>query len=582
MFNFENSKVFLKNGEETTLTPKILKTNDGFKMIFPAKDIPKAAEYLDVAPDTVIGTVGDDGYFVVPNQLPADFLCEFKAGEDDEREYPRYTMPIYGFKNGENAMLVVVSGMAWEHKIVIKRTNNNYFIFPRFDLTGHGAYEDIVIEFFDLTGDDANYVGIAKRYRKYQKEKGAFETLDEKIAHRPSLKGVADSVNIRIRMGWKPVPSEVAEQTKENEPEMKVAITFERLCQLIEEMQNQGIEKADICLVGWNQKGHDGRWPQAFPVEEALGGEEGLKKAIKKANDAGYTINAHTNSSDAYGIADNFDINDIIVNKDGSIAAGRFFWSGGKPYLLCPKKAYEICKTDLKKVRDLGFYGMHYIDVLGTIPPRDCFSKEHPLTKKQGGKYFEKTLLEAKNLFGGISSEGAYDYLIGVLDYALYTCSNLLDDIPENDTFVNRKIPLYQLVYHGTVLYCPSGDTINSTMGNTKKVLRVVEYGGRPAIYIYQKFMDMDRGGFEFLGKVNPICDTDADLKETVEDIKKASDLYKALEPIRYSEMVNHLEVAKGVFKTSYANGKYTLVNYNDFDVSFEGFSIKAMDWQIF
>ena len=43
-----------------------------------------------------------------------------------------------------------------------------------------------------------------------------------------------------------------------------------------EAMKNAGIDKAELCLVGWNVRGHDGRWPQAFPVEPALGGEEEL------------------------------------------------------------------------------------------------------------------------------------------------------------------------------------------------------------------------------------------------------------------------------------------------------------------
>ena len=101
---------------------------------------------------------------------------------------------------------------------------------------------------------------------------------------------------------------------------MKGAGTFERLIDIIDEMMRQGIKKADICLVGWNQKGHDGRFPQMFPVEEALGGEEKLRLAIKKAQDAGYTINAHTNSSDAYSIADSFSKDDMIINSDGSEA----------------------------------------------------------------------------------------------------------------------------------------------------------------------------------------------------------------------------------------------------------------------
>lgn len=579
MFDFSSASVTLNDKTTMEVSTHITQNPNGFTLTVKAEEIPQNADFVDISPNTIIAAAGDEGYFVVPHQLPSDFLCNFSSGEDAEKEYGRYTMPIYGIKKGETALLAVVTGMAWEHKIIIRRKDDKYYIFPRFNLSGYGAYEDVVIEFFKLSGEAANYVGMAKRYREYQQKKGAFETLSQKVTKRPTLKGVADAVNVRIRMGWKPVPAKIAEQRVENEPEMKVAMTFDRLCELIDEMQNQGIKKADICLVGWNKKGHDGRWPQIFPVEELLGGEEGLKKAIKKAEKAGYTVNAHTNSSDAYSIADNFNLKDIIVNKDGSIAAGEFLWAGGKPYLLCPKQAYEICKKDLKKVRDLGFFGMHYIDVLGTIPPRQCFSAEHPLTKKQGAKYFEKMLSEAKNLFGGASSEGAYDYLIGVLDYGLYTCSNLLDDTLQGDPFVSRKIPLYQLVYHGTVLYCPSGDTINCTMGNPKKILKVVEYGGRPAIYVHQQFMDMKRGGFEFLGKVNPICDTDEDLKETAEVIKNAEALYNALEPVRYSAMVNHEMLAEGVFKTTYENGSFTIVNYTDTDYLYGDLTVNAQNW---
>ena len=580
MFDFSKALVTLKDEASAELFTKIGKTADGFTLTVKAENIPRNAEYIDIFPNTVIANAGDDGYFVMPF-IHSAFICEFKKGENHIQEYSNYSMPVFGYKKGENALLAVVSGMAWEYKIIIKRENDKFYVFPRFDLSGYGAYEDIVIEFFELSKADANYVGIAKRYREYQKAKGAFKTLNEKIAERPDLKGIAESVNIRIRMGWKPAPAEIAEQTVENEPEMKVAMTFERLCELIDEMQNQGVKNADICLVGWNQKGHDGRWPQIFPVEESLGGEEGLKKAIEKAKKAGYTINAHTNSSDAYSIADNFNLSDILVKKDGEICTGAFAWSGGKPYIICPERAYKNCKADLERVRALGFKGMHYIDVLGTVLPRDCYSKEHPLTKKQGAKYFEKILLEAKNVFGGISSEGGYDYLIGVLDYGLYTCSNLLVDVPENDPFINVKIPLYQLVYHGTILYCPSGDTINCTMGDTKKILKLVEYGGRPAIYLYQQFMDMNRGGFEFLGKVNPICDTDEDLRETAEVIKKAEALYNALEPIRYSAMVNHEKLSEGIFKTTYENGRFTVVNYTDTDYLYENDTVKSKSWII-
>lgn len=60
---------------------------------------------------------------------------------------------------------------------------------------------------------------------------------------------------MRIRQGWKPVPPPVREQTPETEPEMHVAATFDDVSELLDVFQAHGIDKAEICLVGWNKSG---------------------------------------------------------------------------------------------------------------------------------------------------------------------------------------------------------------------------------------------------------------------------------------------------------------------------------------
>ena len=77
---------------------------------------------------------------------------------------------------------------------------------------------------------------------------------------------------------WEEEETVIPEQTPENEPEMHVASTFRDVSDLLDEFHKRGIDEAEFCLVGWNKSGHDGRWPQAFPVEEKLGGEEARRK----------------------------------------------------------------------------------------------------------------------------------------------------------------------------------------------------------------------------------------------------------------------------------------------------------------
>ena len=193
----------------------------------------------------------------------------------------------------------------------------------------------------------------------------------------------AESPEIRIRLGWKPAPPVVLEQTVKNEPDMKVACDFERVKDLIDELKRQGVDKAEICLVGWNSGGHDERYPQIFPVEKKLGGEEKLRELISYVKENGYQIVCHTNSTDCYSIADTFSEDIVCKTPDGRLVENDTPWSGGRMYHLCPIKALDYAEKDLPKVARLGFEGLHYIDVMSVVPLRECYDKNHLSDKKR-------------------------------------------------------------------------------------------------------------------------------------------------------------------------------------------------------
>ena len=55
--------------------------------------------------------------------------------------------------------------------------------------------------------------------------------------------------------------------------------------------------------------------------------------------------------------------------------------------------------------------------------------------------------------------------------------------------FFDEEIPLYELVYHGMILYNPSTTTVNMTIKGKESIAKLREYGGRPTFYIYSKFI---------------------------------------------------------------------------------------------
>lgn len=522
-------------------------------------------KYLEVCFDEWEALIGEFGYYVIADyEKLGSYLCFFKEQEEKEFIIKQNLMPILGVKNQKGCFLVIVHGMKNAFYVRVGMKSGVYKIAARFQLDLELPYEDISFSIIDL-GTAAEYSDMAVYYRDFQLKSGGCIPLEKRILENPYLSYAADSVQIRIRMGWKPAPPTVLEQTRENEPEMLAACSFERVKEIIDELKRQGVDKAELCLVGWNKSGHDGRWPEMFPVEEKLGGENALRELIKYAQDMGYQITCHTNSTDCYHIAEDFCEDIIVKKKDGSLSADELAWSGGKMYHLCPHKALEYVKRDLPKVADLGFKGIHYIDVMSVVPLRKCYDPNHMANPDDTEKIYRKIGNYSKELFGGFSSEGAFDFAADYLDYALYVS---FGSCKEN--FFDREIPLWQIVYHGIVLSNPSTETVNYPIKAPENHLKLIEYGGRPTFYFYSKFMT-NSALTDWLGKEDLGCGTDEELREAVKNIRSAYEEYKQTRYLQQKFITKH-NYKNGIAKVSYSDGSVIEVNYNTGEYKLESY----------
>ncbi|MBQ8402182.1 MAG: hypothetical protein IJX14_09660, partial [Clostridia bacterium] len=363
----------------------------------------------------------------------------------------------------------------------------------------------------------------------------------------------------------------VPEQTIETEPPMFTACDCAQVGRLMDEMHAAGIEKAELCLVGWNVRGHDGRWPQALPVEEGIGGDAGLRALIAKAQSMGYQITCHTNSSDAYRIADCWDEGFIRRNKDGSLQKGGT-WSGGQMYNTCPRATYEISRNMLDQVYDLGFRGLHYIDVVSVVPPKKCADPDHPLTRAEDRAWYQKLFRYAADKMGGIASEGGFDHMSDVLDYGLYIHfgGNRTNPLCDED------IPLWQMVYHGSILHNPSTATVNYTLKGADALLEEVEFGGRPSFYYYSRFVTESENRKNWMGTVDMRCGTPEEMAESVDALRRAADEYRTRQDLQYRFMDRHEKLAEGVYRVTYSDGTVILVNRGDERYAAEGLEGKS------
>ena len=484
-------------------------------------DIRSNAKYIDISDEMFCADIGSDGWYAVADcEKKGSYLCKFTPHCDCEFAFKQNLMPIVGIKTGSYCALCIVKGAAQNFYVVVGVKDGRYYLKLRFEITDFGLDEDIAFDIVPLGMNDG-YREMAKIYREYQLGRGACVPLRERVKTNEYLKYAVEAPEIRIRMAWKPAPATVLEQTVENEPKMHIACTFDRVKDLIDELKAQGVDKAQICLVGWNKSGHDGRYPQLFPVEEKLGGEEKLRSLISYAKTNGYQIVCHTNSTDCYNIADSFSEDIVCKKSDGSLSVNPAAWSGGRMYNLCPVKALEYAKADLPRVAQLGFRGLHYIDVMSVVPLRECYDPNHPSHKAKTLEWYEEIMRLCHREFGGFASEGAFDFMAKYLDYALYV--NFPDF--DNDLF-DEEIPFYESVYHGIILYNPSTATVNANIKGDAAVKKLKDYGGRPSFYIYSKFMT-GCANADWLGSDDLVIDTDEQLGYTVAKIKELYDDYK-------------------------------------------------------
>ena len=518
--------------------------------------------------------VGDEGYYLVPRAISmmGDIRTFFREREDKTYLYGSTIMSMYALKLPHLSALIRIE-RNYKYAFEISVKNGVYHVALWFDfnfIEKDPVYDDIRIEIIDLPLD-ATLGDFAKTERETRLSRGEIRTLREKCES-DAVEYARKYPSIRIRMGWKPSPSPVHHQTLENEPDMFVACSFERVSEIADELKRQGVEGAELQLVGWNQSGHDGRFPQLFPADSRLGGNEGLKKTIAHVKSLGYRISLHTNLIDAYEIADTFTWDDICVKRDGTYKQWGHY-CGGYAYRVCLEKQLKNNRRDLPSVASLGLNGLHFIDVISIVVPDSCYAKEHPCYTKEGIKLAQTIIKESRELMGAFSSEGTMDFTLKDLDYGLYVSFG--DGFGQSTVpFADELLPFFELTYHGILLYNPISPTVNYPIKQNRDRIIYHLRGGKPSFYFYSKFRT--GGAKNWMGEVDLTAESDEKLAESVSHIAKSAKEYLAHADRQLVFMKEYETFGNGIEVATYEDGCRVVGNFSETDATYDGYTVHA------
>jgi len=565
-------------GVVTRKAPLVRTGKDTAHFTFPRSQLPKHPLWLDVVPSFMTAPRGSDGYWIQGRGLYGTF-----DKPDGTNRWWRQQMPIYGLKRGDCLVWAHMRTYRFDYDLMVTAANGKFEIFPRIQFGRvrrfFDPYDDIEIDFHFLEGESADYNGMAKGYQAFQFAHGV-KPISERIGEYPDLAYMCDAMVIRLHThGAKSIPEKPTDFTPETEWPINVYLPFDKAEEFVSAIRASGIDKAAIVSAGWNKGGYDGQLPEHFPVEPVFGGEAGLRKFIRHTQALGYLIMLHATCTEVYRICPRFDENDIAKRRNGKWDWNGLYF-GGSCYWVCERRSWENwIPAEMRRMRDLGVKGSHYIDVFSATYPNRCADPRHPATPEQMAVYQNKILAEAKKVFGGVTSEGGYDHVaanVDCINYVSVEMKRLHDGKTQGLELVSGCYPLWELVYHGVILYTPDRLTQNHTRGQNHVKrdesanldwmegdgivdpaisLKLVEFGGRPIFYTYKP--------------------------KDVPAMKRAWEEFVPVRHLQKELMLSHKEIAPGVTATRYGNGETVVCNYTEKPYSFKNAMVPSLGYKI-
>lgn len=560
--DFATVRIKYLDGKSGERRVEMIEVSEGVKRVrLPAGEIPRSVKWIDVIADVSTAKKGDDGFYVLPNG------AYLKFDKDKGKLFSKPVMPLMGFKTPKGAAAVIVKGLSLEFKPAVEVENGAYKIFPRFDIEGieFDLYEDIIVDYHMLSSGDATYAGVARAYRKHQLAGGAVKPLRERVKNNGTLKFSADSIYVRVKMATR-VRRGVPRDKWADAP-MVVNHTFADVKDILQRIKNEGMDNVEFCFVGWQKGGHDGPFPDLFPVPSELGGESSMIETVKFGRNLGFQMTTHVNHHDAVKKASRYSTEDIAWDLKGDERKYTLL-PGGQVYHNCYQVVYnKYLDADLSKLKSMGLNGIQHVDVTTARLPTQCHNPRHPLNRKGEAEYARKISQKCKDVMGGYSSEAGYDFIADVTDYVLYVVWTGAED-----ELVSKNVPLWQIVYNGIIMSgAPYYSTIDASYSHDAENFSDSSKSFRYLDYTWKRRMKL----IEFCGRPSFYYIDYSDLKP----MKSLYDEYMKLKHLQYEFLEDHAEIFGEVFMSRYSDGTRIVYNYRDKEISYEGRTVPAQSY---
>ena len=407
-------------------------------------------------------------------------------------------------------------------------------------------HEDLTVRYTLLSGDDANYCGMAKAYREYLLDNGELVQKDTSYSTRVDFLG---SDREEFLLGTKAV----------------VMTTVSDIEEIYDELKENGVESILSVYKGW-QKGGLYEVPiDTVKTESSIGSIGDLADLINTYGDDGYdlylyddalSVNARTNTT-TFNVAKKINKRTLEVEFNKQVY--------DTFYYLLPAKAESTLKSLASSLSKKSINNLAVAGISDTL-----FSYSHK------GSYYTRydTADYIESAISGID-EDANVILEEPFAY-LWKYTDAFLDMPLGSSdymYIDEEVPFMSIVLKGIIpIY---SEYVNFEANQTEYFLQMVESGVYPSFYLTME------------NSSNLIYTASSDLYSTQYETYKdqIAEYDKELSAIAKKTngalIENHEKLSNGLVKVTYDNGVVIYVNYTDEDISVDGITVGALSYEL-
>lgn len=408
------------------------------------------------------------------------------------------------------------------------------------------SHSDLQIHYIFLSGDEANYSGMANAYRSYLLENGEIVQKDDSYRTRVDFLGTD-------RETWVVGTSAV------------VMTTAEDIKEIYADLKEEGVTELFSVYKGWQKGGIYNLPITKFKADSKIGGNSGLLSLMEEAEAAEIPFYLYNDALRINPEEKNATFNTVKQVNKRKLTEETYKDVYEQFMYLTPARSQTLLSRFAANAAKKGINNLAVAGISNTL-----FSYSYSgaaYSRFQSGETYAKLLSdldESTNLVLEQPFAYLWKYTDSILDMPLYTSSYVYED---------ESVPFLSIVLKGVLpVY---SEYVNFEANKQEFFLKMVETGTFPSFYITKE------------SSANLIYTNSSDIysseygvyKDTI--LSYTKELKEVNAKVEGAFIIGHEIRENGITVVSYDNGVKIYVNYGEKEATADGHEIPGMSYKV-